>query len=423
MSTVQVKITAGLVALVMFAGFFASLCIGVISPKVEKLSSESNAPPVVKPHRHELEPLEIPRVDVGVGTLPQPEVVSPPINRPALDEIKRAGGYRNFGGQPLGYKSQIYQPTEESEISKVARAFNGVITKTDSRYHVVLNSQSLVWNATNHRSTNGYVGELAQVSSMLLDEMKQGTRFASVTPPTPKPTPVAPVDKPSPIVDTPPDGMPKTKGFDLALFLDGSPRSQELRQWFETDRDLRAIRDQCNFQIYTPENPTYRTRLTHIVSTNNFPALVLTYADGGHIHAAAEKFIPTTAPKLAADLYYFAKLAKTARDDAKSMGLTSQTIGLMKQTTGYSWDKMISPSLQLQDENGQCPDGRPCPTPTPNTPNIPNIDTPSPNSDGTLIDRLNKDAIVLTGPRDYMALGIIVCLVLALLVARNRGII
>jgi hypothetical protein len=271
------------------------------------------------------------------------------------------------------------------------------------------------------------------VAPLLLEQVKQGARFAGTPAPTPPTTPPGPSDSLNPlnpinpirpIVDTPQDQLPKAKAFDLALFLDGSVRSQEIRQWFETDRELRAIREQCNFQIYTPENPTYRTRLTHIVSTNNFPALVLTYADGGHIHAAAEKFIPTTAPKLAADLYYFAKLAKSARDDAKSMGLTTQTIGLMKQTTGYSWDKMISPSLQLQDDAGQCPDGRPCPTPnTPNTPNFPDIDNPSPNNDGSLVDRLNKDALVVTGPRDYMAIGIIACLILAMLVARNRGLI
>lgn len=142
---------------------------------------------------------------------------------------------------------------------------------------------------------------------------------------------------------TPP---PPKNSFQLALFVTSDAQSLRLQQWFAEDSQLRALREKCEFQVYTSNNAIYRTRFAEIVPAEQFPVVLFQDSTGGHIHAAGRSMIPSTASELHSDLRQGYELYQQAKQ--------AQKTGAMK-TRGYSWDDAISPTLYLATDD--CPDG------------------------------------------------------------------
>jgi hypothetical protein len=182
----------------------------------------------------------------------------------------------------------------------------------------------------------------------------------TVTPTVAQPVPVTPnfvdVSKPTqePLVVTPvsnPAAPPPKKSYQIALFVNTDATSQRLQEWFTQNKQLAALKESCEFQVYTATNAIYKTRYADIVPAEQFPVVLFQDATGGHIHAAGRSMIPSTPDELYSDLRHGYTLYKQAKE--------AQKTGAVK-TKGYSWDDAITPTLYLSAED--CPDGY-CPTP------------------------------------------------------------
>jgi hypothetical protein len=182
----------------------------------------------------------------------------------------------------------------------------------------------------------------------------------TVTPTLAQPVPATPnfvdTQKPTqePLVVTPvsnPAAPPPKKSYQIALFVNTDATSQRLQEWFTQNKQLAALKESCEFQVYTATNAIYKTRYADIVPSEQFPVVLFQDATGGHIHAAGRSMIPSTPDELYSDLRHGYTLYKQAKE--------AQKTGAVK-TKGYSWDDAITPTLYLSAED--CPDGY-CPTP------------------------------------------------------------
>ncbi len=181
----------------------------------------------------------------------------------------------------------------------------------------------------------------------------------TVTPTVAPPVPATPnfvdTQKPTqePLVVTPvsnPASPPPKKSYQIALFVNADVTSQRLQAWFTQNKQLVALKESCEFQVYTSTNAIYKTRYADIVPAEQFPVVLFQDSTGGHIHAAGRSMIPSTAEELYSDLRHGYLLYKQAKQ--------AQKTGAVK-TKGYSWDDAITPTLYLSAED--CPDGY-CPT-------------------------------------------------------------
>lgn len=135
------------------------------------------------------------------------------------------------------------------------------------------------------------------------------------------------------------------KLYEIALFLDGSAKSQTLASWFQSDTQLLAMRKNCQFQTYTSANAIYKTRFAQAVPVDQFPVVLLLDKHGGHIHAAGGNMIPSTPAELVDDFREGFKLYKEAKAAAGGVDPV-KTNGAIK-TAPYGWDDRISPNMQL----------------------------------------------------------------------------
>ncbi|XZE17471.1 hypothetical protein SH449x_002723 [Pirellulaceae bacterium SH449] len=138
----------------------------------------------------------------------------------------------------------------------------------------------------------------------------------------------------------------ESKGYQLALFVSSDSQSRQLVQWFEKNLPLTQLRERCEFQVYTPENPLYRERFATLVPRDQFPVVLLQDSQGGHIHAAGRAMIPSTPEELYSDLKYGYELYEQALQAEKTGAIRSM---------GYSWDDAITPTMSLFSQD--CPDG------------------------------------------------------------------
>jgi hypothetical protein len=208
----------------------------------------------------------------------------------------------------------------------------------------------------------------APVNTSALNELKQGNpicvpcrqpqiiypsqpvQYPTITPvqyPNRPALPSPPVVQPNPTLPA-----PISDKCQIALFLDSSPKSQQIRQWFDTDPQLNKLRSRCSFEVYTPDNALYRTRYASIVPANQFPVVLFLHSNGGHIHAAGGSTIPSSPGELYSDLRLGFEKSKSVRE------AQIPADGAVVKTRTYTWDDSIHPSMQLQNPN--CPDGN-CP--------------------------------------------------------------
>ena len=159
-----------------------------------------------------------------------------------------------------------------------------------------------------------------------------------VVSPFPNPAGTSAIAAPSP--------TPAKKNYQLAVFVGDDAQSKRLIEWFDHDPQLNQLLTNCEFQIYTANNPLYQTRFKEIVPIDQFPVVLFQDSTGGHIHAAGRAMIPNSAAELHADLQYGYELYQQA--------MQAQKTGAIKER-GYSWDESITPTMSLSSQD--CPDG------------------------------------------------------------------
>jgi hypothetical protein len=170
---------------------------------------------------------------------------------------------------------------------------------------------------------------------------------AAILPTNDRPLVIVPTNTPT---ITGPSQPPPKKDYQLALFVGNDAQSKQLIQWFEQDPQLKDLRSNCEFQIYTATNALYRTRFADIVPSEQFPVVLFQDATGGHIHAAGRSMIPETSQELFSDLSQGYELYQQAKQAEKTGAIKAR---------GYSWDESIKPTMSLFNED--CPDNV-CPT-------------------------------------------------------------
>lgn len=294
----------------------------------------------------------------------------PEVNERARDEVKQ-GGPCPTGMCPLVNQQPNYQPnvslvqgSSYQHAAKLASSYGATVVTTrhtDGRpltYASLRNG--LVWASTGVANTKGYIGASEQSYFQLAVEMQQGTRAQA----GPRPMPSQP-GVPQRIATTDRPTQAKERSQITLFLLPNDPLSARVETWFRTDPTLSAWRTGCTFQVYTPDNKLYQTlrtsdgkrTLAEQVPVSEFPSVVITAPDGGHIHAAGKNFIPETASEFVSDVW------KGFEHHKQRPALHSG----MLRTSGYSWDNSIAPSMRLN--NLDCPDGN-CPL-QPRTPRYP----------------------------------------------------
>lgn len=87
---------------------------------------------------------------------------------------------------------------------------------------------------------------------------------------------------------------PPSKFYNLDLFVGGDQQSQALLAAFNSE-PLKSIAAKCNYQVYAPGDQLYKQRYSQWIPASQFPAIVMTRHDGGHVYIASKAEIPATA--------------------------------------------------------------------------------------------------------------------------------
>lgn len=202
------------------------------------------------------------------------------------------------------------------------------------------------------------------------------------------------------------------KRYQIALFLDDSGQSLQIKRWFESDPNLSKLRNRCEFQIFRADNVLYQQRYADIVPVGQFPVVLFQDSSGGHLHAAGRTMLPSTPGELYADMEYGYRLYQQTRQ--------AEATGLVK-ARGYSWDDAIGPSMQLTSQD--CPDGY-CPTPNQPSDRWRPFDRDTPDRDSLFdrVDSTRRNAFIWANAGElatFALIGIAAVLVLVILVRRG----
>jgi hypothetical protein len=152
----------------------------------------------------------------------------------------------------------------------------------------------------------------------------------------------------------PTDQRPHLSIFTSA-FCAKVPHEAELVRAFASDPSLAAIRTQCHWHHYTPNDPIYKERFRKIIPPDRLPAVLLQRADGGYVYKATGSNVPNSAAELFDEMAHYASLdpLKTPADSIEARPYSS-------------WATIMQSGLDgIPDVDGppqDCPDGN-CPLP------------------------------------------------------------
>ena len=92
--------------------------------------------------------------------------------------------------------------------------------------------------------------------------------------------PVQPVQPQMPMI-----ARPTTPRYSIELFVLHNDRdSQQLLSWFNDDATLQKWRQSVNYNVYTRDNATYKTRFANKIPESSFPVVLVTDPTGGHVY-------------------------------------------------------------------------------------------------------------------------------------------
>ena len=87
---------------------------------------------------------------------------------------------------------------------------------------------------------------------------------------------------------------PPGKYYNIDVFVGLDQQSQALLNAFNSE-PLKSLAAKCNYQVYAPGDQLYKQRYSQWIPASQFPAIVMTRQDGGHVYIASQAEIPNTA--------------------------------------------------------------------------------------------------------------------------------
>ncbi len=201
------------------------------------------------------------------------------------------------------------------------------------------------------------------------------------------------------------------KSWQLSVFVGTDERSKTLLSWINTDPLFVKMRNSTDVQVYAKDDLLYRTRYASVIPVEQFPAIVLTDANGGHVHAAGGNMIPRTSAELYADFRQGASNYLEAKKSAPTQQQPMQLANGLIKSHGYSWDNGIHPAMQLiQQSTEDCPGGI-CP---------PDRDRPTPLLDLFERQKDSKSLMTWIGGNEIATLVVLaVCVGLVVVIVRK----
>jgi hypothetical protein len=144
---------------------------------------------------------------------------------------------------------------------------------------------------------------------------KQEIQVSNAAPPAP-----APANTPSKVTPT-----PTARRYSIGLFAGVDSKSSQVLEWWNRDASLQQLKTNCNFQVYTKDNPLYRERYANIVSPDDFPAIVFSDPDGGHVYVAGKTQMPTSAAALYSAMQTAYKTQQQVREQSQDSSIVLQS--------------------------------------------------------------------------------------------------
>lgn len=154
-------------------------------------------------------------------------------------------------------------------------------------------------------------------------------------------------------VATPPeDNRPYLSIFTNSLWA-GIPHEAALVKAFETDPNLRSIKNQCRWNHFRPDDAFYKQRFAKLIPPDRFPAILLQRADGGYVYKSTGSNVPDSGAEIFDEMSHYAAL-DPLRGPADSI----------EARPFDKWRARITGDGGVPDIDGppRCPDGN-CPLP------------------------------------------------------------
>ena len=170
----------------------------------------------------------------------------------------------------------------------------------DSAQTVAPNAPRGGINFDDSRNSGGIVNTLP-VNSSARDEVKRQQPAPYCAPcvngnPQPSLQPVRPA---TPVAPGTMVAKPTTPRYSIELFVLSDDRdSQDLLNWFNNDSTLQKWRKGTNFNVYTRDSPTYKTRFANKIPVTSFPVVLVTDPTGGDVYLCDRRSRPATVGQL-----------------------------------------------------------------------------------------------------------------------------
>jgi hypothetical protein len=156
------------------------------------------------------------------------------------------------------------------------------------------------------------------INEKAASEVKRGECLLCQTQQSKQPQPTQP-QQPQQI-----DSTPTNSRYNVATFVGTDAASQRLLKWFDTDPKLKKLRDGTNYQAYTKDNPIYKARFSDVIPANQFPAVMMTDNQGGHVYVAGYSSLPSTPDALHSAMREAYTLQKQIREQANAIESSSR---------------------------------------------------------------------------------------------------
>jgi hypothetical protein len=128
--------------------------------------------------------------------------------------------------------------------------------------------------------------------------------------PMPNVTPANQPNKVQPVKTTP--------RYSIELFVSSDQQSRALQSWFRDNATLAKWTTTCNHNIYTADNPLYKSRYAALIPADAFPVCLVTAPNGGHVYAADRYALPQNADALVTEISDATKLHQSIMANANN---------------------------------------------------------------------------------------------------------
>lgn len=143
--------------------------------------------------------------------------------------------------------------------------------------------------AREKKKGNGLLSGLRNSQSAYRAQSDCATCPQVVTQVSSSPSAPQPAPQPSGMTST-----PTTPKYSISVFVGSDAKSQQFLDWWNKDANLQELRKQTNFQAYTKDNPLYRDRYAQLIQPIEFPGVIVSDPNGGHVYAASGYHAPTS---------------------------------------------------------------------------------------------------------------------------------